>query len=142
MKKKLFCLLLCVLICESLFEQKIIERKPYKLPTTWELFVDALIFVESRGNENAVGDKNDVGILQITPIYVKEVNRILGETVYYLEDRYDKEKSLEMFEIIQTYRNPQRDINKAIKLHNPRAGKQYAYKIKEQMDILRTKINI
>lgn len=42
MKKKLFCLLLCVLMCESLFEQKIIERKPYKLPTTWELFVDAM----------------------------------------------------------------------------------------------------
>ena len=139
MKRKAFCLLLFILMCESLFEQKIIERQPYKLPTTWELFVNALIFVESRGDENAVGSKNDVGILQITPVYVEEVNRILGKTLYSLEDRYDKEKSLEMFEIIQTYRNPQRDINKAIKLHNPRAGKQYAYKIKEQMNYLRTK---
>ena len=139
MKQKAFCLLLFLFICESLFEQRILEKEIYRLPTTWELFVNALIFVESRGDENAVGSKNDVGVLQITPIYVEEVNRILGKNVYNLEDRYSKEKSLEMFEIIQTYRNPQRDINKAIKLHNPRAGKQYAVKIKRQMDYLRTK---
>ena len=131
--------MLFLFVCESLFEQRILEKEIYRLPTTWELFVNALIFVESRGDVNAVGSKNDVGVLQITPVYVKEANRILGKNVYELEDRYSKEKSLEMFEIIQTYHNPKRDINKAIKLHNPRARKQYAYKIKEQMNYLRTK---
>jgi len=37
----------------------------------WELFVKALIQVESKGNPEAIGTKNDVGILQITPIFVK-----------------------------------------------------------------------
>lgn len=53
----------------------------------WDLFLKALILVESEGNPNVVGKSNDVGILQITPIYVKEVNRI-SNCNYTLEDRY------------------------------------------------------
>ena len=71
----------------------------------WDTFVDAVIYVESRGNDSAVGDNGRaVGCLQIHPIMVREVNRLLAKydipTTYTLEDRYSREKSIEMFEII------------------------------------------
>lgn len=100
----------------------------------WDRFTQALILVESEGNPNAVGRTNDLGILQITPIYVADVNRIINEERYSLEDRADVRKSMEMFEIIQGHYNPERDIDKAIRLHNPRAGKSYREKIYKRME--------
>lgn len=105
------------------FEEKSEEK------TDWDYFVEALIWVESRGNDTIVGKTNDVGCLQITPIYVAEVNRILSEEKYFLEDRISREKSIEMFNIIQKHYNPEFDINKAIKLHNPGANETYHNKI-------------
>jgi len=65
--------------------------------------LEAMIQVESRGNESAVGDTHmdvpSIGVLQIRPIMVKEVNRILGKEVYTLKDRASREKSIEMFEV-------------------------------------------
>jgi hypothetical protein len=72
---------------------------------------------------------DDVGILQITPICVREVNRILGMQVYSLSDRYSVKKSLEMFDIIQQHKNSQLDIRRAAKIWNPRAPKSYFEKI-------------
>jgi len=95
----------------------------------WEMLIEALIQVESEGNPFAVGKTNDLGILQITPIYVREVNRILKEDIYFLEHRTDIEKSIEMFEIYQAYYNPNKNIKKAIKLHNPGAGQWYTDKV-------------
>ncbi len=71
----------------------------------WDTFVDAVIYVESRGNDSAVGDNGKaVGCLQMHPIMVREVNRILTKydvpTTYTLEDRYSRDKSIEMFNII------------------------------------------
>ena len=71
----------------------------------WDTFVDAVICVESRGNDSAVGDNGKaVGCLQIHPIMVREVNRLLAKydipTTYTLEDRYSREKSIEMFNIV------------------------------------------
>ena len=95
----------------------------------WEMLIEALIQVESEGNPFAVGKTNDLGILQITPIYVKEVNRILKGNFYFLEDRTDIDKSLEMFEVYQSHHNPSKDIHKAIKIHNPGAGQWYIDKV-------------
>ena len=81
---------------------------------------------------------DDVGILQITPIFVKDVNRILGEKRYTLSCRTDKRKSLEMFEILQNHYNPDKDIDKAIKLHNSKASQSYHTKIIKQMEIIKT----
>lgn len=106
--------------------------------TEWDVFVEALIFIESSGNPFAVGKTNDLGILQITPIYVKDVNRILGEEKFTLDCRADIDKSLEMFEIYQSYYNPDKDINRAIKLHNPRAGSEYKEKILSKINELKT----
>jgi alpha-mannosidase len=112
----------------------VIKQEIKKEPSEWDIFVEALIQVESEGKADAVGKTNDVGILQITPIYVKDVNRILGEERYTLSCRTDIEKSLEMFEILQSHYNPNKDINKAIKLHNPRAGQSYRIKIMNKME--------
>ena len=102
-------------------EQKIV-------PEQLEPVVQAMIHVESRGNTKCFrADGNCAGILQITPIYVEEVNRLLGEDRYSLEDRFDSIKSLEMFMVIQNYYNPGHDIEKAIQLHNK--GQAYRARI-------------
>ena len=79
-----------------------------------DYLLEALIQVESRGNENAVGDKHlsrsSVGVLQIRPIMVREVNRILKKQnikiKYTLDDRYSKDKSIEMFMIWRINHHP------------------------------------
>lgn len=107
----------------------------------WDIFVQALIQVESEGKADAVGKTNDVGILQITPIYVEDVNRILGEERYNLSCRTDTEKSLEMFEILQSHYNPKKNIDKAIKLHNPKAPQSYRIKIMKQIELIKTNLS-
>lgn len=84
-------------------ELKIVERKRDLTP-----LVEALIWVESRGKEDAYCKREDaVGVLQIRPIMVKEVNRILGligsTNIYTLEDRWNREKSIEMFNVVASY---------------------------------------
>lgn len=117
-----------------------IEEIPEEIEevTEWDVFVEALIQVESEGNTFAVGKTNDLGILQITPIYVKDVNRILGEERFTLDCRVDIDKSLKMFEIYQNHYNPDKDINRAIKLHNPGAGSDYREKILSKINELKT----
>jgi len=71
----------------------------------WDRLINAIIYVESRGNDSAIGDRGKaVGCLQIHPICVRDVNRILRKNdiplVYTLEDRYSRVKSIEMFNII------------------------------------------
>jgi hypothetical protein len=69
--------------------------------------VEALIQVESSGKENCVGDRHlivpSIGVLQIRPIMVREVNRILkklGDNKRYKnKDRYSRIKSIEMFNV-------------------------------------------
>lgn len=118
-----------------------IKQEIKKEPSEWDIFLEALIQVESEGKADAVGKTNDVGILQITPIYVKDVNRILGEDKYDLSCRTDTEKSLEMFEILQGHYNPSKSIDKAIKLHNPKAPQSYRIKIMNKMEIIKSNLS-
>lgn len=78
----------------------------------------ALIYTESEGNPLAVGKNNDLGCLQITPVYVDEVRRITKDTSYNHTDAFNPEKALEMFSVVQDYHNPNHDIDAAIRLHN------------------------
>lgn len=91
----------------------------------WENLIKSIIWVESKNNDLAIGTTHDGGCLQITPIYLEDCNRILGENKYSLQDRFDRQKSLEMFEIYQSFYNPNKNKYKAIKLHNPGAGQAY-----------------
>ena len=60
------------------------------------LLISALIAVESEGLPDAVGDSGRaVGILQITPVCVQDINRF-ARTDYTLEDRASESRSVEM----------------------------------------------
>ena len=60
--------------------------------------------VESNFDTMAYNEKeNAVGVLQIRPIMVREVNRLLGENKYTLKDRWSKAKSIEMFNVIRLH---------------------------------------
>ena len=78
-----------------------------------------------------------VGILQITPIYVAEANRISKNDTFVLSDRESVLKSLKMFEIVQGFHNPEKDIKKAIKLHNPTAGDKYYQDVIDKFRMLK-----
>lgn len=70
--------------------------------------VNALMWVESRCDTSAYCKREDaVGVLQIRPIMVKEVNRVLSlqgsSYIYTLEDRWSKDKSIQMFNVIADY---------------------------------------
>jgi len=83
--------------------------------------------VESEGNASAVSG-NSVGVMQITPILVKECNNILkkrkSDKRFTMEDRYSVEKSKEMFLLIQSHHNRQNNVEKAIRLWN--GGPRYS----------------
>lgn len=103
----------------------------------WEIMKLAIIKTESEFNPLAVGKSEDWGIFQITPIYVKEVNRILGEEKYSHEDAFNPEKSMEMFTIMQNHHNPENDIDRAIASHNPTASSAYSVKVRKNMEWVR-----
>jgi hypothetical protein len=98
----------------------------------WDTFTKALIWVESKGDSKAVGSKDDVGVLQITPILVEDCNRILKNEGFTLEDRLDSLKSVEMFNIIQDHYNPQHDYHWALKLWNSGAPLSYHRKVMDK----------
>lgn len=95
----------------------------------WSRVIEAIIQVESEGNPNAVSG-NSCGAMQITPILVKECNLILGRRKskkrYTLSDRFSVEKSKEMFLLIQSYHNPENNVEKAIRAWN--GGMNYSVK--------------
>lgn len=95
------------------------EKKTYD----WTPVINAIIQVESKGDHKAHNPVGDcAGILQITPILVKECNQILekrkSKKRYTKGDRYDVEKSKEMFVLLQEKFNPEHNIEKAIKCWN------------------------
>ncbi len=72
-----------------------------------EELIEAMAFIESGGNPATIGDVNlgtpSVGLLQIRPIMVREVNRILRkqglDKRFKNSDRKSGDKSIEMFNI-------------------------------------------
>ena len=85
----------------------------------WMPIINAIAQVESGGNPKAVSKSGTyVGLLQIAPICVSECNRIVGKNKFTYNDRYSKEKSIEMFIVFQEYHNPEGNMEKAIRLWN------------------------
>ena len=119
----LYCFIILFAV-DRMTEFKLNKIKPAtayieKIYTDWELLIFALIWQESKGNPNPKhSDGKSEGILQITPIYVKEANRILGKSKYTLHDRRNPLKSHEMLLVVQNYHNPEKDVKKAVLLHN------------------------
>ena len=102
---------------------------------TLEAMVYAFAMVESRGNHLAHNEReNAVGLLQIRPIMVMEANRIVGEDIYTLDDRWDAEVSIEIFRTVMERHNPTLDIDKAIDIWNPRCGEKYRQSVKNEYE--------
>lgn len=108
----------------------------------WGKVLKGIAYVESKNNPKAVsGDQ--VGLLQIRPILVKDCNRILelrgSSRRYSLKDRYNASKSREMFIIYQSYYNPKGNVERAIRLWNGGSGftirgtQKYYMKVKNAM---------
>lgn len=95
----------------------------------WHPVMDAIIQVESEGNPKAVSG-NSCGAMQITPILVRECNNILkrrkSKKRYRLSDRFNVEKSKEMFVLFQSFHNPKNSIEQAIRSWN--GGLRYSVK--------------
>lgn len=130
----------------------------FKLPTnstetkvtTIQHLVQAMIQVESEGNESIHGDLHlkdgsSVGVLQIRPIMVREVNRILKlqkkKRRYTLKDRYNREKSIEIFNIWMNFHHPQdsfeiiaRNWNGGPKGYKKQSTKHYWNKVKRELN--------
>jgi hypothetical protein len=113
--------------------------------------INALIMVESNGNDSAVGDTHlgepSIGVLQIRPIMVREVNRILKlkgtEYRYKLKDRWDKEKSIEMFLIWKEFHHSDSNYEEIARSWNggtkgPKNPRTYNYwkKVENQLTSL------
>ncbi|MBQ9669272.1 MAG: lytic transglycosylase domain-containing protein [Prevotella sp.] len=108
----------------------------------WTPVMEAIIQVESEGNPRAVSG-NSAGAMQITPILVRECNDILkargSKKQYTLDDRFDVEKSKEMFLLIQSQHNKTNDVERAIRSWNGgprysvRATNRYYQKVLQRM---------
>ena len=135
---------------EVCYEETIIEleSKDIHMALSERDLVSALILVESRGNDSAIGDRHivggeAVGALQIRPIMVREVNRILkiqkSDKRFKLKDRFDREKTLEMFYIWKNFHHKDSDFEKIARnwnggprgYSNPRTKKYWAKVQKE-----------
>ena len=112
--------------------------------------VEALIFVESRGKEDAIGDTHlgapSIGVLQIRPIMVREVNRILkkkgSKMRFKLQDRFDRGKSIWMFMIWKDYHHPTDGFEKIARNWNGgpngyrfKRTEPYWAKVKKELEI-------
>lgn len=93
----------------------VLKPQPILIPEPIDELVKALIYVESRGVDSAVGDislgEPSIGVLQIRPIMVREVNRILKKQKsskrFSLKDRFNRQKSIEMFMVWKNYHHPE-----------------------------------
>lgn len=91
--------------------------------------IKAISIVESNENPNVISKNGRyVGFLQISKEVVDDCNRICKVKKYDYNHRYDKDKSIEMFFIIQGYYNPSMDLVKAIRIWNE--GPSYDTNIK------------
>lgn len=100
----------------------------------------ALAKVESNNNSRAVGDNGRaIGLYQIQPIFVKDVNRI-AKTKYTLADRYDPIKSAQMVRIYLSHYGKGKTILELAAIHN--AGPRGAEKLKTNKNVKRYVVKV
>ena len=109
----------------------------------WLLFKLALIRVESGFNTDAVNKQSNAGgLFQIMPVdrngFLREANRLIGYVEFTDSCRFDPERSNDMFEIVNRRYNPEKSIDKAITLHNPRAGIWYRDRVLREYEFLKS----
>jgi hypothetical protein len=137
---------------EVCYEETITKLEPKDIPVVISErdLVSALIYVESRGNDSAIGDRHivggeAVGALQIRPIMVREVNRILkiqkSNKRFKLSDRFNRNKTIEMFYVWKNFHHKDSDFETIARnwnggpkgYKNPRTEK-YWNKVQKELD--------
>lgn len=98
----------------------IFESKPIQVP---DKLILAIMQYESQNNPLAYNASEDAaGILQLRPIMIDEVNRIMklqnNPERYTLNDRWDSLKSVRIYYTVQTFHNPGYNHKKAAYLWN------------------------
>lgn len=83
----------------------------------WDIFTLALMKVESEYDNNAVSSVGARGYFQMTPIYVREVNRV-HHTEFTFSQVTDFETAYEIFDLMQQAHNPEYNMVRALELHN------------------------
>lgn len=101
--------------------------------TDFDKLTLAIALTESRFQPDAVGKDDDLGILQIRPVFVEEANRVSGSNFRH-EDAFDIDSSLAMFNAVQSHYNAEHDLDKAIRLHNK--ADWYRAKVLENYDLI------
>ena len=137
---------------EKEIKQPIMELDRKDIPNiiTDADLVTAIIYVESRGNDSAIGDRHlvgneAVGALQIRPIMVREVNRICkrigSDQRFTLKDRFDRDKSIHMFMIWKKFHHKDSNFEQIARSWNggPRGPKssrtiKYWNKVEKQLN--------
>ena len=115
MRRALLLIVAFLAACAGTTEHK--RPAPAEGIDDWGKLQLAIAMTESEFRPDATGTQGDRGIFQIRAIYVAEVNRLAG-TDYTPEDAYDTGKALRMFELMQSAKNPGRDVERAIACHN------------------------
>lgn len=91
-----------------------------KMIDKFDRIINCLIFIESEGRSNRIGDNGKaVGVLQIHPITIEDVNQIIGSKKYKLSDRKCPVKSREIARIyLQHYTNKNWNAGKICRVWN------------------------
>ena len=83
----------------------------------WDDVIDAIASVESNYDEKIVSSCGRfVGYLQISKILIDDCNKIANYNKFKYDDRFNKDKSIEIFIFFQSHYNPENDIEKAIRM--------------------------
>jgi hypothetical protein len=106
-------------------------------PLKDQRLLNAIIHVESGGNPLQVNfGEQAMGLLQIRPVMLREVNRIIGYNKYTTKDCLDSLKSIEMFWIVQTYHNPANELKTGAIVWNGKSiHNHYWQKVKQLLSI-------
>jgi len=130
---------------DSVAEVTIVHSQPTKMVediVKVSELIGAIIQVESRDNDSAYNKSEDaVGCLQIRPIMVREVNRLLeirGDSRRYtLLNRWNRQKSIEMFLVynfrITNFEEQSRRWNGGNNGMNKTATIKYWNKVKKEL---------
>lgn len=106
----------------------------------WDIFTLALMKVESEYDNSAVSSVGARGYFQMTPIYVREVNRV-HNTNFTFDQVTDFETAYQIFDLMQKAHNPDYNMDKALELHN---GKHawYNRRVYKEMKNIQTYENL
>lgn len=106
----------------------IVSPLTYRGKSDTDKLIKIIEHIESRHNEKARNGKY-VGTLQISPIMVREANKINGYKKYSLSDRNDSLMSANIFKDIMQHKNREKSLRKAVIIWRGKYNKNYRKKV-------------